>query len=192
MLIGLANHAGPDGKDAFPSVRTLVRYTDLSERTVRTALDRLEAEGTIRPCDPAVVAAKIKRADHRPQGWDLSIQLIRDDLEDDDLAVLENQFPGLTSRVRAARKAGSDQPNSGVQQLHAASETAVDNDADEVQPLHPAARTGCNRRNDGVQPFPERGAVVAPEPSIEPSREPSAAPRVHLRTPALWKIWSRR
>ena len=68
MLIGLANHAGPDRKDAFPSVGTLVRYTDLSERTVRTALDRLEAEGTIRPCDPAVIAAKIKRPDQRPQG----------------------------------------------------------------------------------------------------------------------------
>ncbi|HEX3958328.1 MAG TPA: helix-turn-helix domain-containing protein [Trebonia sp.] len=176
VLIGLANHAGPDGKDAFPSVRTLVRYTDLSERTVRTALDRLEAEGTIQPCDPAVVAAKIKRADHRPQGWDLSMQLIRDDLEDEDLAALENQFPGLTARVRAVRKAGSDRPDSGVQPLHPAPETAVDNDADEVQPLHPAARTGCNRRSDGVQPFPERGAVVAPEPSIEPSREPSAAP----------------
>jgi Helix-turn-helix domain len=175
VLIGLANHAGPDGKDAFPSVRTLVRYTDLSERTVRTALDRLEAEGTIQPCDPAVVAAKIKRADHRPQGWDLSMQLIRDDLEDEDLAALENQFPGLTARVRAVRKAGSDRPDSGVQALHPAPETAVDNDADEVQPLHPAARTGCNRRSDGVQPFPERGAVVAPEPSIEPSREPSAA-----------------
>jgi len=49
VLVGLANHAAPDGKEAFPSVRTLVRYTDLSERTVRTALDRLAAEGIIRP-----------------------------------------------------------------------------------------------------------------------------------------------
>src|SRR5262249_18430229 len=73
VLIGLANHAGPDGTGAFPSVRTLVRYTDLSERTVRTALDRLEAEGIIRPCDPAIIAAKIKRPDQRPQGWDLAI-----------------------------------------------------------------------------------------------------------------------
>lgn len=176
VLIGLANHAGPDGKDAFPSVRTLVRYTDLSERTVRTALDGLEAEGTIRPCDPAVIAAKIKRADQRPQGWDLPMHLIRDDLDDDDLAALETQFPGLTARVRAARKAGSDQPDSGVQPLHPASDTAVDNDASEVQPLHPAPGTGCNRRSDGVQPFPQRGAAVAPEPSIEPSSEPSAAP----------------
>jgi hypothetical protein len=43
-LVGLANHAGPDGSCAFPSVATLVRYTGLSERTVRTCLDRLESE----------------------------------------------------------------------------------------------------------------------------------------------------
>jgi len=49
VLVGLAKHAAPDGKEAFPSVRTLVRYNDLSERTVRTALDRLAAEGIIRP-----------------------------------------------------------------------------------------------------------------------------------------------
>src|SRR5689334_17960947 len=42
VLVGLANHAGPDGTGAFPSVATLVRYTGLAERTVRTWLDRLE------------------------------------------------------------------------------------------------------------------------------------------------------
>lgn len=79
---------------AYPSVRTLVRYTDLSERTVRTALDRLAAEGIIQPCDPAIVVAKIKRADQRPQGWDLAMHLVRDDLDDEDLAALERQSSG--------------------------------------------------------------------------------------------------
>ena len=36
VLVGLANHAGPDGTGAFPSVATLVRYTGLAERTVRS------------------------------------------------------------------------------------------------------------------------------------------------------------
>ena len=54
---------GRTGAGAFPSVATLVRYTGLSERTVRTCLDRLEAEGIIRPCDPDIVAARIKRVD---------------------------------------------------------------------------------------------------------------------------------
>jgi hypothetical protein len=34
VLVGLANHAGPGGTGAFPSVATLVRYTALSEQTV--------------------------------------------------------------------------------------------------------------------------------------------------------------
>jgi len=42
VLVGLANHAGPDGTAAFPSVAMLVRYTGLSERTVRTCLDVTE------------------------------------------------------------------------------------------------------------------------------------------------------
>jgi hypothetical protein len=102
VLVGLANHAGPDGTGAFPSVETLVRYSDLSERTVRTALDRLQAEGIITPCDAAIVAAKIKRADRRPQGWDLAMHLIRGDLGDAELAALERQFPGLRARGRDA------------------------------------------------------------------------------------------
>ena len=51
VLVELASHAGPDGVGAFPPVATLVRYTGLSERTVRTCLDRLQAEGIIVPCD---------------------------------------------------------------------------------------------------------------------------------------------
>jgi Helix-turn-helix domain len=176
VLIGLANHAGPDGTGAFPSVRTLVRYTALSERTVVTALDRLEAEGVIRPCDPAIVAAKIKRADRRPQGWDLAMHLIRGDLDDEDLAALEPQFPGLAARVREAAAARSGQPDDGVQPLHPAPVAAVDNAAHGAQPLHPVSGTGCSQRGYGVQPFPGRGAAIAPEPSLEPSREPSAAP----------------
>jgi pyocin large subunit-like protein len=77
VLVGLANHAGPDGTGAFPSVATLIRYTGLSERTVRTRLDRLESEGIILPCDPDIVVARIKRADRRRQGWDLDLSLVR-------------------------------------------------------------------------------------------------------------------
>ncbi len=153
VLVGLANHAGPDGTEAFPSVRTLVRYTELSERTVRTALDRLEADGIIRPCDPAIVAAKIKRADQRPQGWDLAMHLVRDDLDAEDLAVLERQFPGLTARITLTAPGTSaqsgDEADSEVQQLHPAAGTPVDNGTDGVQQLHLAPATGCNHRATG-------------------------------------------
>ena len=176
VLVGLANHAGPDGMGAFPSVATLVRYTGLSERTVRTCLDRLAAEGIIAPCDPDIVAARIKRADRRPQGWDLNLRLVRDDLDDADLAVLEHQFPGLGGRLAAAVHPGANGRADGVQSPHpvAVGSEAVDNRPDGVQRLHPEPGTGCNQRADGVQPKQERGAAVAPEPYKEPSWEPAA------------------
>jgi hypothetical protein len=174
VLVGLANHAGPDGSCAFPAVRTLMRYTGLSERTVRACLGRLEAAGLIRPCDPAVVAARIKRADRRPRGWDLDLSLIRGDLAEEDVAALEGQFPGLAARLAATP--GCGRPVHGVHSPHPAEavDNSVDNPGDGVQPLHPAPGTGCNQRLDGVQPAQSRGAVVAPEPYKEPSPEPAA------------------
>jgi len=174
VLVGLANHAGPDGTGAFPSVATLVRYTGLSERTVRTCLDRLAAERVVRPCDPDIVAARIKRADRRPKGWDLDMSLIRGDLTETDITALEHQFPGLAARIAAVACAGEGGAADGVQLPHPAG--IVDNRAGGVQPLHPASATGCNQRSHGVQPAQPRGAAVAPEPYIEPSREPSAVP----------------
>ena len=178
VLVGLANHAGPDGTAAFPPVATLVRYTGLAERTVRTCLDRLEAEDIISPCNPGIVAARIKRADRRPQGWDLNLSPVRDDLDDAAVAVLEHRFPGLGVRPAAAAQPGADGQADGVHSPHpvATRSAAVDNRPGGVQPLHLEPGTGCNRHADGVQSVQERGAAVAPEPSKEPCIEPSAAP----------------
>ena len=148
VLVGLANHAGPDGSCAFPSMRTLTRYTALSERTVRACLGRLQAAGLIRPCDPAVVAARIKRADRRPKGWDLDLSLIRVNLAEEDVAALECQFPGLAARLAATTQGPHDNTSDdGVQSPHLV--TAVDNLADGVQQSHPVAETGCDGRADG-------------------------------------------
>jgi hypothetical protein len=187
VLVGLANHAGPDGAAAFPSVATLVRYTGLSERTVRTCLDRLAAEDIISPCDPDIVAARIKRADRRPQGWDLNLSLVRDDLNHDAVAVLEHQFPSLGVRLAAAGQPGADGRADAMQSPHpvATGGAAVDNWPGGVQPLHPEPGTGCNRHADGVQPVQSRGAAVAPEPSKKPCLEPSAAPGHVDEAPAL-------
>ena len=165
---------------------TLVRYTGLSERTVRTCLDRLEAAGIVSPCDPGIVAARIKRADRRPQGWNLNLSLVRDDLDDAAIAVLEHQFPGLGIRLAAAAPPGTDGQSYGVQSPHPefGNSQAVDNQHDGVQQLHPGPGTGCNHRLDGVQQGHERGAAVAPEPPKEPSMEPSAAPAQARQVPA--------
>ncbi len=186
MLVGLANHACPDGTGAFPSVATLVRYTGLSERTVRTCLDRLEAAHIIQPCDPDIVAARIKRADRRPQGWDLNLAMVRDDLAAADIGVREHQFPGLGARLDSTGQAGPDAASHRVQPPHptpAAANLWITRRTGCCQP-HPASGTGCSQRTGGVQPVPARGAAVAPEPYKEPSREPPAAAPAREAPPA--------
>jgi hypothetical protein len=115
VLVGLANHAGPDGTGAFPSVAALVRYTGLSERTVRTCLDRLESEGIIRPCDPDIVAARIKRADRRPQGWDLDLSLVRGDLDEPGATIAGSPSPVRRAGLASIRRAHLEGPPNGVQ-----------------------------------------------------------------------------
>jgi hypothetical protein len=140
--VGLTNHAGPGGTGAFPSVATLVRDGS-------TCLDRLEAESMISPCDPDIVAARIKRADRRPQGWDLNLNLVRDDLDELGMAVPGSRSPTRRAGLVAVRRPDHEGHSNGVQSPHPAARP-VDNPACEVQQLHPAAGRGCNQRSHGV------------------------------------------
>ena len=139
---------------------------------MRTCLDRLEAGGIIRPCDPDIVAARIKRAGPRPPGWDLDLSLIRGDLTEAGIAALGHQFPGLCARVAAAarRDAGDAADGCNRRTPHELWITGLT-----AQPPHPASEPRCNQRTGRVQPAQPRGAAAAPEPSMEPTREPSAA-----------------
>lgn len=101
VLVGLANHAGPDGRNAFPAIATLSTYTRLSPRSVQYALRALEELGLIRVSDPDIVAAYIKRADRRPHGWDL---------------VLKRRGP--TCGVVDNSASSVDKPGAEVQTLH--------------------------------------------------------------------------
>jgi hypothetical protein len=153
----------------------------------------LEAEDIIVPGDPDVVAARIKRADRRPQGWDLDLGLVRDDLDATTVVVLEHRFPGLGGRLAAAAQLGTDAQPDGVQspQLVAIGSEAVDNWPCGVQQLHPEPRTGCNQRTTGVQLAQSRGAAVAPEPYKEPSREPAAPAPANESLPAAGAVGGR-
>jgi hypothetical protein len=152
VLIGLANHADPDGHNAFPAVARLVRYTRLSERTVRSALHTLEELGLITPSDPAILAAHIRRADRRPNGWDLAL---------------------TTGPVPPPPPSGTETDPVAHSTIH--------NGNDEVQPPHPADLDGVQTQPDGVQTTASRGATTAPEPSKNhplnrPARAAARAP----------------
>ncbi|HUK69519.1 MAG TPA: hypothetical protein VLW50_12335 [Streptosporangiaceae bacterium] len=102
---------------------------------MRTRLDRLEAARIIQPCDPDIVAARIKRTDRRPQGWDLNLAIVRDDLAAADIGVREHQFPGLGARLDSTGQAGPDAASHRVQPPHPdpGSSEPVDNSADGVR-----------------------------------------------------------
>ncbi|MPY80872.1 MAG: hypothetical protein GEV04_21030 [Actinophytocola sp.] len=47
MLLAIADHASDNGRDAWPSIKTLARRTRLGERTVQRVLKRLADEGRL-------------------------------------------------------------------------------------------------------------------------------------------------
>lgn len=75
VLIGLADHAGPDGREARPSQKRLAEYVNVTDRTIRTKLRLLEEEGLIARGDEHLVAHL--RADRRPLVWDLCMDVTK-------------------------------------------------------------------------------------------------------------------
>jgi hypothetical protein len=156
VLVGLASHAGPDGSGAFPSVATLVRYTGLSSGRCAPAWTGWRPRASSPLCDPDIVAARIKRADRRPEGWDLDLSLIRPDLTATEAAALERQFPVWPpgpqrppARMPARLRAGCNHRT--PQALWKTERTGCSSCT-----LHPSrgagsAATGCNERGHGVQ-----------------------------------------
>src|SRR5690349_8891357 len=63
VLMCLANYAGEDGTNAFPSVARLQKDTELSERAIRYKLDYLVDKGFIRLGDQGMAAFHSKRSD---------------------------------------------------------------------------------------------------------------------------------
>jgi len=72
VLMGLANHANPEGKGAFTAQGTLGHYARKTDRQVRRDLQELEAIGLIRRGDQRLVAHLPR--DKRPVVWDLAME----------------------------------------------------------------------------------------------------------------------
>ncbi|MFJ6677407.1 helix-turn-helix domain-containing protein [Actinosynnema sp. NPDC091369] len=102
-LIALANHAGPDGRDAFPSVERMMRYTRLSRRTIQRSLRSLEELGLIRSGNTRVRDAKIPEANARPQVYDLVLSAKLSTASDQGR---QDDAP-LTSRGRQQKRLGA-------------------------------------------------------------------------------------
>lgn len=68
LLLGIANHADDEGRNAWPSVTTLALYANLEPRGVKKALRRLEAEGHLR-IEPQAGGSADMRSDRRPNRY---------------------------------------------------------------------------------------------------------------------------
>lgn len=73
VLVYLADRADDQGRDAFPSVATLVEQSHLSRSTIKRILRRLEEGGLISRGDQLKVAHY--RIDRRPVVWNLHLEL---------------------------------------------------------------------------------------------------------------------
>ena len=89
VLVYLADRADDEGRDAFPSIATLVEQSHLSRSTIKRILRRLEEQGLISRGDQLKVAHY--RIDRRPVVWDLHVELTVDDSR-------EERGPKMTPR----------------------------------------------------------------------------------------------
>ena len=78
VLIYLADRADDDGAAAYPKIATIVNVTELSERTVRTALKTLQERGFIRRGDQRYARLGKGGRNRLPQYcqivWDLAVE----------------------------------------------------------------------------------------------------------------------
>lgn len=73
VLVCLADHAGKDGTNAFPSVPTIAELCGVDVRTVRRTISALERRGLIRRGNQAAAADARIPLQYRPIVWDLVV-----------------------------------------------------------------------------------------------------------------------
>lgn len=66
VLLLLANYADENGDSVFPSVERIAKEARMNGRTVQRQIQKLLKLGILERSNPAIVAARIARADRRP------------------------------------------------------------------------------------------------------------------------------
>ena len=148
VLLGLANHSGPDGRNCYPSVRRLMVYGGLSESTVRAKLGELRDDGLIR------VVRKASR--YRPTEYMIDVDRLvemRDPILD--------ELSGKT-------------PRSGTENVELSNGTPISGGLKDRGPGNGGLDDqGSISRIPGVQELESRGPGDGPEPYFKPLINPS-------------------
>lgn len=159
VLLAIADQAGSDGLDAWPSIATIAQRCRVSTRTVQRSIAALVELGELEVGMQAGGPDRIRR-DRRPNLYALPL------------------VAGCHLDVPSSGDDGTAEPrDDGVTEQSRGDAHDVPRRPDGVTPM---TGRGDTRDADGVTPVTERGDTVVTqtvhEPSIEPSAEPSIAP----------------
>lgn len=199
IAVKLADNSNDDGENIWPSKANVAEAVECSKRTVDRYVDlwlvlgilRLDELGGGRRKDEDCRGARRRKG--RTNVYSFNVPLLHE------LAAGRMTIADL---IRAARERGDcDEEGWPTPEAIARAKGAIDApfegaepDGETVQPLHglPADETvqplhgsgddkGCNPVKERVQPCQEKGATVAPEPSLNHQRTPNRDARAGAR-----------
>lgn len=169
VLIGYANHAHRDGRNAWASVETIAKYANCSTRTVQRHVAQLVADGFMREGDQTLVAHL--RGDRRPIVYDVAMS------EEQRLAWQEAAKSGTGVRAAAAergRRRRGDNLTPGGEQPVEPGVNLSPGRGDSLTPREP--ERGDTGDVNGVTPVTQRGDIaVSPKPSVNRHLEPDGS-----------------
>jgi pyocin large subunit-like protein len=115
VLLVLANYAGADGEDAFPSVDRLCKDTGLSERTVRDRLGKLSKMGLIEAGNQAIAVAKGFRPDRTPTVYKMRLDRWKKEHETIEKTGVQEAHPekNKVNGVQEMRQRGAGNASTG-------------------------------------------------------------------------------
>lgn len=161
-LFCLAERADKFGRDAYPSAKTLARWTRKSVRMVRYDLERLEDEKLIRPGDQSR-AANLP-VNRRPKVYDLAMERTYATDGVQPVAPQEDEESGVQP-IAGVQSASPRQPIAPL----SAGDLHKDAGVQRAAPQEDET-LGCNTASPGVQP-------VADKPKAKPKAKDSSPRR---------------
>lgn len=180
VLLGLANHANPDGTRVFPSVARIARYAECDPRTVQRHLKALRLGGWL---EVVTEASQHRPTEYRIRGDRLSSLESRGDISD---------TPGVTSETPRGDTAMSPEPSEPSKNRHGAAprrdpifEALVEIEGSSLDDLTDTHRGALNKAAKELRKVGADPDQIRARARIWPQRFPGAT----LTASALVRRW---
>jgi DNA-binding transcriptional ArsR family regulator len=172
VLVGLANHADPDGRHAYPSVNRLAYYARLSPRSVQRHLRKLAEDGLIGTEDDTRARDATTRPDQRPAAYRLLMDGERRE-------TFEERQRLLREESEAKNGVTPWHPDEATDESDGVTSTTERGDNDDSTGCHGVTRTVLEPPLEPQPPTEVAGALPPaddPQLSLVPDPEPRAKP----------------